>query len=61
MLPITLESVKKIKGAGVIPVGVAQQLTIKDKGKRKTKYRITYDASFAPPSNKSINDRMDRG
>ena len=60
MLPVTLESTKKIKGAGVIPVGVAQQLTINDKGKRKTKYRTTHDASFAPPSNKSINDRMMR-
>ena len=42
MLPITVECVKKIKGAGVIPVGVAQQLTISDKGKRKTKYRTTH-------------------
>ena len=54
MLPVTIESTKKIKGAGVIPVGVAKQLTIDDKGKRKTKFRTTHDASFAPPV-KQIN------
>jgi len=33
MLPITLESVAKIKGPGVIPIGVAQQQLIDEKGK----------------------------
>ena len=58
MLPVTLESVAKIKGAGVIPIGVAQQHTIDEKGKRYTKYRTTHDASFPPPSEQSINDRL---
>ena len=58
MLPITLESVTKIKGAGVIPIGVAQQQSINEKGKRYTKFRTTHDASFPPPSEQSINDRL---
>ena len=36
MLPVTMEITKKIKGAaGVIPVRVARQLNINDKGKRR--------------------------
>ena len=58
MLPVTFESVMKIKGAGVIPVGVAQQFTIDNDGERIIKRRTTHDASFPPPSNKSINQRM---
>ena len=46
MLPVTLESVAKIKGAGVIPIGVAQQQTIDKRGNRHTKFRTTHDASF---------------
>ena len=36
MLHVTIECVTKIKGAGFIPVGVASQFTIDDKGNRKT-------------------------
>ena len=60
MLPVTFECVTKIKDAGVIPAGVATQFTIDDKGNRKTKRRTTHDASFPPPSEKSINNRMFR-
>ena len=60
MLPVTSKCVIKIKYAGVIPVGVATQFTIDDKGNRKTKRRTTHDASFPPPSEKSINNRMFR-
>ena len=60
MLPVTIESVKKIKGASVIPIGIAKQFTIDDKGKRKTKRRTTHDASFPPPSQQSINNMMAR-
>ena len=58
MLPVTLESVAKIKGAGVIPIGVAQQQSVDEKGNRYTKFRTTHDASFPPPSEQSINDRL---
>ena len=58
MLPDTLESVTKIKSTGVIPVGVVTKFTIDDRGNRKVKRRRTHDASFPPPSEKSINNRM---
>ena len=35
MLPIPKSCLKKLKGAAVIPVGVATQFTIDDKGNRK--------------------------
>ena len=41
MLPITLESVAKIKGAGVIPIGVAQQQSIDEK--RGKIYKFLYN------------------
>ena len=46
MLPMTVESVRKIKGAGVILIGIAKQFTIYSKGRRKAKRRTTHDASF---------------
>ena len=58
MIPVTLESVMKIKDAGVIPVGIAKQFTINNKGRRQIKRRTTHDASFPPPSNQSLNDRL---
>ena len=60
MLPITIESLKKLKGAAVIPVGVASQFSINDKGQQITKRRTTHDATFPPPSEQSINNRMIR-
>ena len=32
MLPVTIESLRKIKGAAVIPIGVAQQSSINEIG-----------------------------
>ena len=60
MLPVTMECVPKIKGASVIPVGVATQFIIDANGVKKVKRRTTHDASFQPPSKQSINERMDR-
>ena len=60
MLPVTFECVTKIKGAGVITVVVASQFTIDDKRNRKIKLCTTHNASFPPPSEKSINSRMFR-
>ena len=54
MLSITVECVSKLKGASVIPVGVAKQFIIDCKRKQK-KRRTTHDASFAPrQKNQSI-------
>ena len=60
MLPMTVNSIRKLVGAAVIPIGVATQTTVDENGDRYTKRRTTHDASFAPPSGKSINNRMDR-
>ena len=60
MLPIPSRCLSKLKGAAVIPVGVHTQYTINECGERKVKRRTTHDASFAPPSNKSVNERMQR-
>ena len=60
MLPVALECVPKIKGASVIPVGVAPQFTIDANGDRKVKRRTTRDASFANGNSLSIKDRMDK-
>ena len=60
MLPVTIKSVRKIKGASVIPVGIAKQFTIDNKGNRKTKRRTTHDAAFPPLSQQSINISMIR-
>ena len=50
MLPVTMECVPKIRGASVIPVGVALQFTIDANGEKQVKGRITHDASFNSPS-----------
>ena len=60
MLPVTIESLNRIKGAAVIPIGVAQQSSIDADGNKYTKRRTTHDASFPPPSGKSINNRLVR-
>ena len=58
MLPIPKRVLHKLKGASVIPVGVATQFTIDDKGNRVVKRRTTHDASFPPPSKNSVNNRL---
>ena len=60
MLPLPIKCLTKVRGAAVIPVGVHTQFTIDEAGKRKIKRRTTHDASFPPPSNKSVNQIMDR-
>ena len=60
MLPVTIKSVLKIKGAVVIPVGCATQFSINKDGDRYTKQRTTHDSSFAPPSGNSVNERIHR-
>ena len=58
MLPVTVECVKKIKGAGVIPIGVAEQYTMDENGNRMKKKRTTHNALFEPPLKMSINNRL---
>ena len=43
VLPLTIDSLRHIKNAGVVPLGVAEQLSIDEKGERYTKIRVTHD------------------
>ena len=58
LLPITIESVKKIKKLSIIPLGIAEQLTIDEFGNRIPKRRVTHDASFLAPSGISVNSSV---
>ena len=49
-LHITIESLQSIKNAGVVPLGVAEQLSINDQGESYIKRRVTHDCSFPGPS-----------
>ena len=60
MLPVTTKGLKSTKGAAVIPIGVAQQSSIDETGDKYTKRRTTHDATFPPPSGKSVNNRLVR-
>ena len=44
----------------MIPVGIHTQETIEEDGEMKIKKRTTHDATFPPPSTKSINNRLIR-
>ena len=59
MIPITVEALRDLKHARVIPIGVSPQWTVNAKGERVIKRRITHDCSFSPPSGHSINNDTD--
>ena len=48
-LPLTTESLQNIKNAGVVPLGVAEQFSIYNKGGRYIKICVTHDCSFPGP------------
>ena len=63
-IPIPVDTVHKIPGVMVQPLGLVQQWTVSPDGKRVIKYRLTQDLSFstdkkAAPT--SINSRVDMG
>ena len=63
-IPIPVDTVQKIPGAMVQPLGLVQQWTVSPDGERVIKYRLTQDLSFstdkkAAPT--SINSRVDMG
>ena len=43
-LPLTNESLQKIKNAGVVPLGVAEQFSIDEEGERYIKRHMTRDS-----------------
>ena len=57
VVPITLESVTKIKDLFIIPLGIAHQFSINELGERTQKQRVTHDATFPTPSGDSVNNR----
>jgi len=58
LLPITVESLTKVKHLSIIPLGVAEQFSIDENGERITKRRVTHDASFPAPSGISVNNKV---
>ena len=58
LLPITIESLTKVKNLSIIPLGVATQSTIDEFGNRIPKKRVTHDASFPTPSGNSVNNAV---
>ena len=58
MIPVTIDCLRQIKHARVIPIEVHPQWSIDDKGNRKMKRRVTHDCTFPPPSGHSINNDM---
>ena len=42
-LPITIKSIKSIKNAGVVPLGVVEQFSINEKGEHYIKRCVTHD------------------
>ena len=55
LIPIKIKTIFKIKGAGVTPLGVAEQFTISAEGEKYKKYRPCHDASFLSESGTSVN------
>ena len=58
-IPTTVESLLKMKDVMIIPLGVARQLAVNEKGEYKDKFRITHDCSFRYPSGFSLNESVD--
>ena len=57
IVPVTIESLSKIKDISVIPLGIAHQFSINEQGQRVPKHRVTHDATFLTPSGNSVNNR----
>ena len=59
-LPLTIESLQNIINVGVVTLGVAEQLSINEKGERYIKICVTHECSFPGPSGLSVNNRVQR-
>ena len=56
LIPLQVSALPKIKNAGIITLGIAQQFTVDAEGNRISKGRATHDCSFEMPSVFSINN-----
>ena len=59
-LPLTIYSLQNIKNAGVVPLGIAKQFSINEKGERYITRRVTHDCSFLSPSVLLVNNWVQR-
>ena len=59
MIPFTKECLEKIKGAGVIPIGLASQWTLDAEGNKVPKRRTAHDLSRPMDSGHSVNNMVD--
>ena len=57
LIPLQISCLHHIKGASVIPIGVADQFSVDKNGNRITKSRVTHDCTFPAPPGTSINSR----
>ena len=55
LIPTTVNSISKLKGATVNPLGVSEQYSINSKGQKILKPRTCHDASFPAISGYSVN------
>ena len=46
MIPFTPSIIHKLKGANIIPLGIADQFTVNEDGDKIQKLRITHDCSW---------------
>ena len=60
MIPFHQDSIKKIIGASLIPIGIANQLTLDAAGNRIKKQRTTRDLSRPWKSGHSVNNMVDK-
>ena len=60
MIPFLKSDVMKIEGMGVIPIGIAEQITMDTEGNRIPKKRTTHDLSRPMHSGHSFNSMMDQ-
>ena len=59
-LTLTIEYLQSIKNEGVVPLGVAEQFSINERGEPYIKRRVTHDCSFPGPSGLWVNNRVQR-
>ena len=60
LIPLPIKYLKHLKNAGVIPMGMSEQFTINEEGKRVPKPRPCHDASFPMESGYNVNDDHDQ-
>ena len=59
MFPLSIETIRKIPGAMIIPLGVATQLAVTKHGTYEESHPYVHDCSFQTASGFSLNDACD--